>query len=376
MAGDQDQDRPRAGGGSVMGAARRNDSADPLDAALTRDITTWFKSAERDLPWRRGRSGYKALVSELMLQQTQVSRVVDSFVAFLERFPTIEALAAAPEHDVLAAWRGLGYYRRARLLHAAAKAIIERHGGEVPRQVEALQALPGIGRYTAGSIASIVFGARAPIVDGNVARVLLRIHGREVAPDLPATVAWLWRRADELVRASRSPGRFNEGVMELGALVCTPRAPDCANCPVQRHCRAYAEGTVDRIPTPKQAAIRRTVHHHVVLVRRGGLLLMEQRPARGLWAGMWQAPTVESDEPLSPAILAASLTARTGCSITSPSAIDSFIHMTSHREVRFVIHEARTRSRRGHWLTPMQASALPMSSAMRGVVEGRGRDEG
>jgi len=340
------------------------------DAAVAASITAWFESAERDLPWRRGRSGYKALVSELMLQQTQVSRVVDSFIAFLDRFPSIAALAAAPESEVLVAWRGLGYYRRARLLHAAAKAIVTRHGGRIPTSAEDLRSLPGIGRYTAGAIASIVFGAREPIVDGNVARVLLRIHGRDVAADSSETVAWLWRRAEELVQAARKPGRFNEGVMELGALICTPRSPDCPSCPVRLACEACSRGTVDRIPVRKQAAARRTVHHHVVLVRRAGLILVEQRPGRGLWAGMWQAPTIESDAPLSPARVAAALAAQTGVSITPSTSIHTFTHMTSHREVRFVIHEARTRIRRGIWRTPQEASELPMSSAMRRIVDG------
>jgi len=201
-------------------------------------VAGWFANVARDLPWRRRRSGYHALVSELMLQQTQVARVVEKFEPFVRRFPTVAALAAAREDEVLAMWQGLGYYRRARLLHAAAKAIVERHRGRVPvRDHAALLALPGVGRYTAGAIGSIVAGERVPIVDGNVTRVFQRLAARKGSASDRAVVDWAWEEARRYVAGARDPAAANEGLMELGATVCTPAAPRCDACPVSAMCR-------------------------------------------------------------------------------------------------------------------------------------------
>lgn len=205
------------------------------DAAMARALEQWFAGAARSLPWRAlgpdgWRDPYAVLVSELMLQQTQVARVVERFGAFMRRFPTVAALAGADEADVIALWAGLGYYRRARHLHAAAKRIVHEHGGEVPRAAAALRALPGVGRYTAGAIASMAMGQRVPLVDGNVARVLMRLEAR--AGDVAQGQAWAWERAGELVSSSTSAGAFNEGLMELGATVCVPGRPRCEACPL------------------------------------------------------------------------------------------------------------------------------------------------
>jgi len=266
-------------------------------------LCAWFAENARDLPWRRvdpttgRRNPYRSLVSELMLQQTQVSRVVEKFGPFLDRFPTVRALAEAELADVLALWEGLGYYRRARHLHAAARAVVERHAGEVPRGVGELLGLPGVGRYTAGAVASIAFGEAAPIVDGNVMRVLLRVRGEDVAPDDAETVRWVWSRAEALVaEAGRKglAGAFNEALMEHGATVCTPASPRCLSCPVRGMCGAYAAGEQERIPRPKRRAARGDATHESVIVRRAdGRVLLERRGEAGLWAGLWQAPTLE-----------------------------------------------------------------------------------
>lgn len=229
-----------------------------------------------------------------MLQQTQVSRVLERFDAFVARFPDVGALARAGEDEVLAMWAGLGYYRRARLLHAAAKATVEEFGGEVPRTVEGLRRLPGVGRYTAGAIASICFGAPEAIVDGNVSRVLLRVHGRPLASDDPRAVSWCWARAGALARATRTPGEVNEGLMELGATVCTPRGPRCSVCPLKGVCVARRMGKEEEIPGAKRAAGRARMVQRVVVVRDGrGRVLMERRPMGGLWGGLWQPVEVE-----------------------------------------------------------------------------------
>ena len=208
-----------------------------------------------------------------MLQQTQVSRVLEKFGPFIVRFPTIGALAAATEDDVLAAWSGLGYYRRARLLHAAARGIVADFEGTVPRDTPALMTIPGIGRYTAGAISSIVFGRNAPIVDGNVTRVLLRLDGVMARHGSKEAADYAWPRAETLAGAAHGLGviaAFNEGLMELGATVCTPRNPACGVCPLRAHCRARKWGTQEEIPLPKKAPARLAVVHTALLVKDEG----------------------------------------------------------------------------------------------------------
>jgi A/G-specific adenine glycosylase len=330
----------------------------PDPAVLAQRLEAWFSGAARDLPWRRQRSGYAALVSELMLQQTQVSRVIASFQAFMARFPTPAALAAADEDAVLAAWQGLGYYRRARLLHAAAKAVVERHGGQVPAAADALRELPGIGRYTAGAIASIVHGAREPIVDGNVLRVLSRVAGAPTAAGDRASEAWAWEQAARFVAAAGSPAAANEALMELGATVCTPAAPACDRCPLALSCAARAAGTTSAIPAPRKAAARRTVHWHALVDHREGGLLLDRRPERGLWARLWQPPTVESDASLDAAALARAWGAPV-------RRIASFVHVTSHRDVAFTVWQPAP----GACPSPAAAVRVPLDElAARGLA--------
>ncbi len=264
-------------------------------------LEAWFEQAARDLPWRRAAPGerrdpYRAFVSEAMLQQTQVSRVLEKFGPFIERFPTVQALAEAEEADVLTMWSGLGYYRRARNLHAAARRIVDTHAGEIPSDPDELRALPGVGRYTAGSIASIVFGVRTPIVDGNVQRVFVRLHGKELRLGGRDTEAWAWERAGEFVDAARDPGVANEALMELGATVCKPKGAVCVRCPLAGECAAAKRGLQESLPLPKDKAKRKPVWHAVLLVQDGERVLAERRPETGLWAGLWQPPTIERDD--------------------------------------------------------------------------------
>ena len=306
----------------------------PDPKAVSALLEDWFPGAARDLPWRSERSGYRALVSELMLQQTQVARVVDSFTRFMARFPTVQALADAPEAEVLGAWQGLGYYRRARLLHRAAQVIRDSHGGEVPSDPEALGALPGVGRYTAGAIASIAFGRRTAIVDGNVLRVLSRLADHPTRVGDPAAERWAWRESERVVAVAAAPAVTNEALMELGATVCTPVAPRCGECPLASRCAGRASGRAPAIPAPRAAAARRTLHWHALVhVDRRGVLLCE-RPAKGLWAGMMQPPTVESDVPLGIEALSASW----GVAV---ERVGAFTHVTSHRTVEFSVHAVR-----------------------------------
>jgi A/G-specific adenine glycosylase len=214
---------------------------------LSEELIAWYEARRRDLPWRRTRDPYAIWVSEVMLQQTRVLTVLGYYERWMARFPTVSALADAEDDDVLHAWQGLGYYSRARRLLSGARAVAERHGGQLPSDVQALLALPGIGPYSAGAIASIAFGLPEPIVDGNVVRVLCRLFALAGDPARAPLKAELWRIARELVPKDK-PSEFNQSLMELGATICTPSSPRCALCPVAKHCRALAQGKQRELP--------------------------------------------------------------------------------------------------------------------------------
>lgn len=331
----------------------------PFDPEL---VVAWFRANARDLPWRPYKDGYRALVVETMAQQTQISRVMERYPAFLAAFPDVAALAAADEQDVLALWEGMGYYRRAKNLQRAARAVMEEHGGVVPGDVEALRSLPGVGRYTAGAIASMVFGHREAIVDGNVRRVIARVTNDDSPVDDRAAEKRTWAHAAALVEATSDPRTCNEGLMELGALICTPRNPRCHECPLAGACEARAAGTTEQVPAAKRAVARKSIHAHCVVVRRGDELLLEQRPATGLWASLWQPVSVETEEELDPATLDAALPVR----VTDTERVESFVHQTTHRIVHVHVWTARTRVRKGEW---HGLDALPpMSNAHRRAV--------
>jgi A/G-specific adenine glycosylase len=273
------------------------------NATFSRRLLRWYGAHRRDLPWMLQRGSgetldpYLVLVSEAMLQQTQVATVIPYFQRFIGRFPTVSSLARAHEQDVLRLWQGLGYYSRARNLRAAAKRIVSEHGGQMPREVEVLHKLPGVGRYTAGAVASIAFDCRAPIVDGNVARVICRIDRIDTDPRDPRnkhTLEEVWRRAEQILPKSRC-GDFNSALMELGATVCTPRSPKCLVCPVREHCEAQAAGVQEQIPPPRKAKATPLLRRDVLCIREGEKWLIEQRPTKGRWAGMWQFVTIPSD---------------------------------------------------------------------------------
>ena len=267
-----------------------------LAPAAAREIRAalldWFDRHRRDLPWRRSRDPYAIWVSEVMLQQTQVSTVIPYWRRFLERFPAVESLARAELPEVLALWRGLGYYARARNLHRAAKEIVSRHGGALPTRARELLALPGFGRYTAGAVASIAFGEAAPLVDGNVARVLARLFEVEGAPGDRAREQRLWALAAELVDGAR-PGDFNQALMELGATLCGSNDPSCASCPIRDRCRALGSGRVRELPPPRVRPAKRPLRMAIGVWRRGEALLLARRAERGLFGGLWELPAVE-----------------------------------------------------------------------------------
>ncbi|HNN92976.1 MAG TPA: A/G-specific adenine glycosylase [Pseudomonadota bacterium] len=337
--------------------------------ALRTALLTWYRRSHRDLPWRRSRDPYAIWISEIMLQQTRVDTVRDYYARFMARFPTISDLAEAPQADVLSLWSGLGYYARARNLHAAAGEIATRYGGQFPREAEAVHALPGIGPYTAGAIRSIAFGQRAPILDGNVTRVLSRLFAIPAGPEQAAAKRLYWRLAEELLPAELAAadadapndvGDFNQALMELGATVCTPHRPGCLLCPLSGDCEARARDQQELFPPPKATRpvpVLRAVT--AILSPQPGPrdlavpVLLVRRPGSGLWGGLWEPPSLwlseaTSDQPAeTPAAgLARLLTEKLGLTGTAlserlaaclPSAqpLPPFTHVLTHRELRF-----------------------------------------
>jgi len=261
---------------------------------IQRALLAWFAEAQRPLPWRNGYDPYRVWVSEMMLQQTQVETVKPYFARWMARFPGVQELAAAPLEDVLKLWEGLGYYARARNMHRAAREIAAHHGGKIPNDLEALLALPGIGPYSAGAIASIAFNRPVPLVDGNVARVLSRLFALHAAPQSPGGKLQLWSVAAALVPAGG--GRdINQALMELGALVCRSRQPLCGLCPVRAQCLAHEQGKSEDYPARKKRPGRPVVRACLVIAERGDSVLLRQRPPEDLWGGLWEFPWIETD---------------------------------------------------------------------------------
>jgi A/G-specific adenine glycosylase len=262
-----------------------------VDSAKFRfDLLSWYGHAAAELPWRGVNNPYCVWLSEIMLQQTQVETVKPYYQRFLAAYPTVEALAAAPLDDVLKLWEGLGYYSRARNLHRTAQVVAGEMDGKFPDTVEGLQALPGIGRYTAGAIASIAFDRRAPVLDGNVIRVFARLVDLEDDVTQPATQARLWEMAEDWLPEDHA-GDYNQALMDLGRLVCKPRDPQCGNCPVRVYCLAYAHGTQSQRPVKARKAAM--PHYDVtagMIWNDQGQLLIAQRPLDGLLGGLWEFP--------------------------------------------------------------------------------------
>ena len=269
-------------------------------AAIRRNLSTWFEENARDLPWRRTRDPYAIWVSEAMLQQTRVEVVQDYWPRFLDAFPTAEALARADEEAVLEAWSGLGYYRRARSLQAAARVIAAEHDGAFPLELDAALALPGVGPYTAGAVLSIAADKPVPLVDGNVERVFARLFAidgvRGSGPLQRASWAaarfFIARDSDDV-----APRVWNQALMELGALVCTSRSPSCGTCPLTDHCRARSAGLASALPRPQPKRVPLDVELKIFAARRGDAWLMTRRPPGGLMPGLWEFPTIEISGP-------------------------------------------------------------------------------
>ncbi len=269
-----------------------------LDPARREALLAWYRRHHRQLPWRQTRHPYRILVSEIMLQQTRAEVVIPYYRRFLRRFPTLRALARAQPGEVIRQWSGLGYYRRARNLHRTARLIVSRYGGRIPADFDRLQALPGIGDYTARAVLSIAFGVPLAVVDGNVARVLTRWHVLRGSPRQPELQKKLRRLADAWLDTS-APGEWNQAMMELGATLCRPRQPLCEHCPVRQGCLAYRQGLAHLLPESSARQQTRQVRLSVWIPvdRRRRTLLVQQKPLSRLFAGLWHFPAAPGSRP-------------------------------------------------------------------------------
>ena len=331
---------------------------------FTQTILSWYDQGHRDLPWRRTQDPYRIWISEIMLQQTRAETVVSYYERFLARYPTVQDLASAPEEELLKAWEGLGYYSRARSLQKAAKEIVARYGGQVPADREKLRALPGIGDYTAGAIASIAFGIPDAAVDGNVERVLCRWDAIKDEVGTPAVRRQIAARAQALVPPDR-PGAFANAMMEMGATMCTPKNPKCLLCPVREGCMGFAQGIAQELPHKAKKKAQRVENRAVLLVFCDNRVLIVKRQEK-LLGGLFVFPDVleESD----PARLCQALEAlgiRAAYDEKLGHARHVFTHLIWEMDVHAVVADEMTQVPGGQWVSRQELAALPLPTAVK-----------
>lgn len=340
-------------------------------------LLRWYDFYKRDLPWRKTRDPYRIWLSEVLLQQTQVKTALPYYRRFLARFPDVFALADAPLDAVLKAWEGAGYYARARNLHRAAQVIAHARGGKFPRTVQGWMELPGVGRYTAGAIASIAFNVDAPVLDGNVIRVLCRYFGIRDDPDATATRERLWILAERSLPAGHAR-EYNQALMELGATVCLPRNPRCPLCPVQNKCVARLEGIQNALPVKRA---KKPLPHHAIavgIIRKRGRILIQQRLAKGLLGGLWEFPGGKVERGESPAQGAAreideevGLAVRVGDELAAVDHSYSHFSITMHAfDCEFISGRVRLKSAQAfRWVRPRELTEYAFPAANRRVIK-------
>lgn len=316
-------------------------------SAFRRAILAWFDAHRRELPWRNCGDPYGVWVSEVMLQQTRVSTVVEYFERWMERFPAVERLAEAPLEEVLEMWSGLGYYRRARHLHRAAAQVVDEYGGRLPRDISELRQLPGIGPYTAGAIASIAFGKPEALVDGNVTRLLSRLYAVTGDPKRSPAKGQIWKRASQLVDPDR-PGDFNQAMMEMGSQVCTSDNPDCGECPLTVWCRAYGLEEPERFPESGKRPEQRPMRARCCVVVRDSAgtseFLLRRRPDDGLLGGLWEFPSCEKRGTRFPRIADLATRVDDGLPMEVEAGdigrtVGTVEHVFSHRRLQLRVHD-------------------------------------
>ncbi|NOZ40251.1 MAG: A/G-specific adenine glycosylase [Planctomycetes bacterium] len=347
--------------------------------SFRRRLLTWYAKHARDLPWRKSSNPYRVWVSEVMLQQTQVETVKAYFQRFMKAFPTVKKLAVADEQEVLRLWEGLGYYRRARGLHAAAQQIVDEHGGRFPRDVATLQTLPGIGRYTAGAIVSIAFDERAPILEANTIRLFARLIGYREAPTKSAGQKVLWQTAEEVLPRKKI-ANFNQALMELGSLVCKPSNPLCEECPVASLCVANETGAQESIPLSTKKVNFTDVNEAAVVVYKKGKVLLRQCGENERWAGLWDFPrfALDSEGPLFVHDeLVAKVQEQTGVTIKPGGLLKTIKHGVTRYRITLDCYEAnytsgklkRTVGKTLRWCAMKELRDLPLSSTGRKIAK-------
>ena len=342
---------------------------------IARRVVAWQEVHGRNhLPWQQTRDPYRVWLSEIMLQQTQVTTVLDYYPRFLARFPDVAALAAAQQDEVLGLWSGLGYYTRARNLHRCARQVVEKHGGVFPASAQVLATLPGIGRSTAGAIAAFCFSERVPILDANVRRVLTRVLGFDKDLASAANERLLWDEAQELLPQSdlgRAMPRYTQGLMDLGASVCTPRAPRCGDCPLSDQCVAFHSGEPERYPVKTRKVARRAESWRVLVLRNDeGKVWLQRRPGAGIWAGMHCVPVFPDEAALAGCL--ASLSA--GKSPPACNELRPFVHVLTHRDLH--LHPVLVNgvaavcpTPEGAWFRPDQWDSVGLPTPIRKLLD-------
>jgi len=340
---------------------------------LRKRLLHWYRRNKRGLPWRNTGNPYRILVSEIMLQQTQVVTVIPYYRRFIKTYPTVASLAKAPLQKVLKLWEGLGYYSRARNLRRAAQVIRDQWKGHVPDTLEGLVSLPGIGRYTAGAIASIAFGLKAPILDGNVRRVLCRIFLIRKDPRLGDVQARLWRLAAEIL-PEQNVGDFNQALMELGATICLPKTPECPRCPVSESCRAYRAGLQNLVPVRVR---KPPIPHHkrvVALIENGRGILMGPRPERGLLAGMWSFPELTWSKEATSKQIENSIEDQLGLKTRLLRPLEPVAHTFSHKRITYhplrfeCLSEPNKVAGSWRWISITEIDNYPLPNAARKII--------
>jgi A/G-specific adenine glycosylase len=337
---------------------------------FSEDVIAWQAAHGRhDLPWQNTRDAYAIWVSEIMLQQTQVATVIPYYRRVIARFPDVAALAAAPLDDVLSHWSGLGYYSRARNMRRAAGLIRDQHGGRFPDKLEDVARLPGIGRSTAAAIVVFAYGACHAILDGNVKRVLARVGGIAGYPGTKRVADELWRAAERLL-PQRDVEAYTQGLMDLGATVCLRRTPRCAACPVTQHCVALREGRADTLPSPRP---RKAVPHRntvMLILEHGGALLLEKRPAVGIWGGLWCFPEASADDDI-----ATACAQRFGACIGAMQRLPDLEHGFTHFSLTITPQRLQVRALQPRaaeagyqWLPIEQLQTAPVPAPVKRIV--------
>jgi A/G-specific adenine glycosylase len=362
----------------VKGKEKRKHARDAQERVATA-LLDWFAANARPLPWRQTRDPYAIWISEIMLQQTQVKTVIPYWERWMRALPDIAALAAAPPDKVLKLWEGLGYYTRARNLQKAAQIIKDKHGGNFPENFEAILALPGIGRYTAGAIASIAFNQPTPILDGNVMRVLCRLYRIRDNPREKAANGKLWELAANLVAAAAGQKKFagqacsflNQSLMELGATICTPREPQCHGCPVNNYCGAFATGEMAMLPNLGARPVTTSRNFAAIVVENQKRFLVRQRPAGVVNAHLWEFPNFELHANHADAAL---VKQELGVDVGSLKTLTSIRHNITRYRMELQVYRAKVRigssiPEAWRWVTREELSALAFSSAHRKLAQ-------